>query len=130
MSKSIRTMMCVAVSLLLLSAMTMSQTAAKNSEKDKAQPQQHSRLSKAAFWRHHSNDSKNAKNAQVKPASANQTKAKAAQVKPVAAKQVATNKPSKPAQPAASKPAGKKAPVAKKAKLQPAQESNTAPLKH
>lgn len=130
MSKSIRTMMYVAVSLLLFSVMTMAQTAAKNSDKDKTQPQQHSRLSKAAFWRHHSNASKGASNAKVTPASANQTKAKTAQVKPVAAKQVATNKPSKPAQPAASKPATKKAPATSKVKSQPAQESNTAPLKH
>ncbi len=136
MSKSIKTMMCVAGSLLLVSALAMAQTAAKNSDKDKTkQPvpppqQQHSRLSKAAFWRRNSNASKNGKNAQVKPASSNQSKPKTAQVKPVAAKQVAANKNPKPAQPAsAGKPATKKAPVASKTKSQPIQDSNAAPLK-
>jgi hypothetical protein len=137
MSKSTKTMMCVAGSLLLLSALTMAQTAAKNSGQDKTkqQPQQHSRLSKAAFWRHHPNSTKNATNAKVTPASSKQSKAKSAEVKPVSAKQgatnkVATTKDQKPAQHASTtKPATKKAPVAKKVKSQPIKDSEAAPLK-
>ena len=129
MAKSVRNTMCVAGSLLLLSAMTMSQTAAKNSGKDQTKQPEHSRLSKAAFWRHHSNNSKNATKAKVTPASSNPSKAKTAQVKPVSAK-AATNKSPKPAQPAsAAKPATKKAPVASKTKSQPIKDSEAAPLK-
>lgn len=138
MNKSIKTMKCIAGSLLLLSAMAMSQTAAKSSDKDKTKPQpqqQHSRLSKAAFWRHHSNTSKNATNPKVTPASASQSKAKTAQIKPVSTKQgsttpVATNKDQKPVQHASTaKPATKKAPVANKTKPQPIKDSEAAPLK-
>src|SRR5579864_904930 len=120
MSKTIRTTVSIVVSLLLLSAMTMAQAAAKNSEKskDKDKNQQHSRLSKVAFWRHHSDADKNAKKAQAAPTSPKQANAKTAQVKPVAAKQVVAKKDQKPEQHSSkvTKPSTKKAPVANKMK--------------
>ena len=132
-----RTMMCVAVSLLLLSAMTMSQTAAKNSEKDKSKQQQQSRLSKAAFWRHHPQADKNAKKAQATPASSKQAKPKTAQVKQVAAKQVGgkqavSKKDQKPEQHASkvTKPNTKKAPAVTKTKQPKEQNSKAGLLKH
>jgi len=109
MSKTIRTTVSVVVSLLLLCAMTMAQAAAKNSENDKSK-QQHSRLSKVAFWRHHPDADKNAKKAQATQASSKQAKTKTAQVKPVAAKQVADKKDPKQDQHASTvaKPSTKK----------------------
>ena len=132
MSKVIRTMMCVAVSLLLLSAMTMSQTAAKNSEKDKNKQQQHSRLSKAAFWRHHPDANKNAKKAQATPAPSKQAKPKTAQVKPVAAKQIVGKKDQKPEQHASkvTKASSKKAPAVTKTKQPKEQDPKAGLLKH
>jgi len=139
MSRTTRTMLSLAASLMLLSAMTMAQAAAKNSAKDTGKDkQQHSRLSKAAFWRHHKDSSKNAKPAKATPAASKQ--AKTAQVKPVSAKQVSgkpvtEKKDQKPQQHAsntskpATKNATKTAPVAKKMKTQPAEGPDKAPLK-
>jgi outer membrane biosynthesis protein TonB len=139
MSKTIRTTVSIVVSLLLLSAMTMAQAAAKNSEKgqDKDKTQQHSRLSKVAFWRHHSDADKNAKKAQAAPASPKQANAKTAQLKPVAAKQVASTqvvakKDQKPEQHSSkvTKPSTKKAPVANKIKQPQEKDSKAGLLKH
>lgn len=132
-----RTTVSVVVGLLLLSAMTMAQAAAKNSEKDTNQSkQQHSRLSKVAFWRHHPASDKNAKKALATPASSKQAKAKTAQVKPVAAKEVAAKKDPKPQQHArkVTKTASKKAPAANKPKQaqpqDPKQDPKAGLLKH
>lgn len=131
MSKTIRTTVSVVVSLLLLCAMTMAQAAAKNSENDKNK-QQHSRLSKVAFWRHHPDADKNAKKAQATPASSKQAKAKTAQVKPVAAKQVADKKDPKQDQHSstAAKPSTKKAPAANKTKQPQGPDPKAGLLKH
>jgi ribonuclease D len=139
MSRTTRMMLSLAASLVLLSTMTMAQAAAKSSPNDTSKDkQQHSRLSKAAFWRHHKDASKNAKPAKVMQASSKQVKT--AQVKPASAKQVSgkpvtEKKDQKPQQHAsnASKPATrtstKTAPVAKKMKTQPEQGPDKAPLK-
>jgi hypothetical protein len=140
MSRTTKTMLTLGISVLLLSAMTMAQAAAKNSAKDPGKDtQQHSRLSKVAFWRHHNDASKNAKPAKT-TASSKQAKPTTAQVKPVSAKQVSgkpvtANKDQKSQSHAgaASKPATKSAtktaPVAKKAKTEPAQGPDKPPLK-
>lgn len=139
MSRTTRRILILAASLMLLSAVTMAQAAAKNSAKDtEKDKQQHSRLSKAAFWRHHKDSGKSAKPAKAMQASSKQ--AKTAQVKPVSAKQVSAKpvtekKDQKPQQNAGntSKPAtkntSKTAPVAKKMKTQPEQGPDKAPLK-
>jgi hypothetical protein len=127
-------MLSLAASLMLLSAMTMAQAAAKNSAQDTGKDkQQHSRLSKAAFWRHDNDGGKNAKPAKATQASSKQ--AKTAQVKPVSAKQAVVKNDQKPQQHAsntskpATKNATKTAPVAKKMKSQPAQGPDKPPLK-
>ena len=138
MSKTVRTMVSVAVGLLLLSSMTMAQAAAKNSAKDKDKnQQQHSRLSKVAFWRHHSDADKNAKKAKTAPATPEQANAKKAHVKPVAAKQVvgkqvARKKDQKPEQhySKVTKPSTKKAPVANKMMQPQEHDSKAGLLKH
>ena len=135
MSRTIGIMVSVVVSLLLLSTMTIAQAAAKNSENDKSK-QQHSRLSKVAFWRHHQDADKNSKKAKTTQASPKQATTKTAQVKPVAAKQVAEKKDPKPEQHASkvTKPATKKAPAAKKTEpakaTDPKQDSKAGLLKH
>jgi D-alanyl-D-alanine carboxypeptidase len=135
MSKAIRTTVTLAVSLLVFSAMMMARASADNSAKDKNQ--QHSRLSKVAFWRHHSDADKNAKKAQAAPASPKLVNAKTAQVKPVAAKQVVgkqvvSRKDQKPKQHSSkvTKPSTKKAPVANKMKQPQEQDSKAGLLKH
>src|SRR5437867_1687551 len=67
MSKAIRTILSLVVSLVLFSALTMAQTGGNNANKDKNK-EHHSRLAKVAFWRHHKDADKNAKHAQGTPA--------------------------------------------------------------
>jgi hypothetical protein len=139
MSKSIRSILSLVVSLVLFSTLTMAQTGGnannnkdKNSNsKDKNSQAQHSRLAKAAFWRHHKDSGKNEKQAQAQQAS-KPAPAKTAQLKPVSAKVSAGKKDQKPESHASnvSKPSAKKAPAAIKTKPQPkAQDPKTASLK-
>ena len=117
MTKAIRTTLSLVVALVLFSALTMAQ-AAGNASKNKDTKEHHSRLSKAAFWRH-KDGGKNAK--QTKPAQeSKQSHAKTAQLKPASAK-VSAKKDQKQVQPASkvSKPTAKKAPAASKTKPQP-----------
>ena len=107
MSKAIRTILSLVVSLMLLSALTMAQTGGNNADKT-------------------------AKPAQAAPAPSKPVQAKTAQVKPVSAKQVAGKNSPKAEQHAShmSKPSVKKAPAAGKAKAkQKAQEPKPASLK-
>lgn len=127
MNKAIRTIVSLVVSLLLFSAMTMAQAGGNNAEKDKNNKEQHSRLAKVAFWRHHPDADKNAKTTQ---APSKQAQAKTAQVKPASAKQVAGKKDQKQEQHASNvnKPS-KKTPAANKTKPQQAQDPKTASAK-
>jgi hypothetical protein len=130
MSKAIRTILSLVVSLVLFSAMTMAQAGVNNAEKDKNK-EHHSSLAKVAFWRHHKDADKNAKRAQTTQAPSKQAQAKTAQVKPASAKQTAGTKDQKQEQHAnnLSKPSTKKAPAANKTKPRPAQDPKTASLK-
>jgi hypothetical protein len=131
MSKAIRTVLSLAVGLLLFSAMTTAQDGGKNTEKDKNKPQ-HSRLGKVAFWRHHQDADKNTKSTKATQAPSKQAhaQAKTAQAKPVPAKQIAGNKDQKQEQHASnvSKPSTKKAPAANKTKPPQAQDDPKAAL--
>jgi hypothetical protein len=131
MSKAIRTILSLVVGLSLLGATAMAQTAVKNTEKDKNK-QQHSRLGKVAFWRHHQDADKNAKPAKATkgPSKQAHAQAKTAQAKPVPAKQIAGNKDQKQEQHASnvSKPSTKKAPTAA-SKTKPQDDPKTALLK-
>ncbi len=130
MSKAIRTILSVVVSLVLLSALTMAQAGA-NADKDKNEKEHHSRLAKAAFWRHHKESVKNTKPSQA-PQASKQTPAKTAQLKPASAKLPAGKNVQKPAQHASntSKPSAKKAPAANKTKPQhKTEDRQTASLK-
>jgi len=132
MSKAIRTVLSVVVSLVVFSALTMAQASGNNADKDKDKNKEHrSRFAKVAFWRHHKDAGKNAKQAQVTQAPSKHAQLQPAQVKPVSAKQVGKNSP-KPELHAnnMSKPSVKKAPAAKKTKaLQKAKDPKTASVK-
>lgn len=144
MSKAIRTALSLVVSLVLLSTLNTAQTAPSTDKKeDKAH---HSRLTKAAFWRHHPDagtKTKPATAASTKPQSqkpqSQKPQAKPAQLKPVSAKTTASKNDQKPQKPSnssdISKSTPKKAPVAgklpaaNKTKPQPkAQTHETASL--
>ena len=128
MSKAIRTILSLVVSLVLFSALTMAQAGGNNAAKDKNN-EHHSRLGKVAFWRHHKDADKNAKPAQVP---SKQAEAKTSQVKPVSAKQVAGKNSPKAEQHASntSKPSVKKAHAANKTKPRhKAQDPKTASVK-
>src|ERR1700674_4228561 len=117
MSKAIRTILSLVVSLVLFSALTMAQTGGKKADKNKVKDKEHhSRLAKVAFWRHNKDADKNAKPAQASPAPPKAARAKTAQVKPASAKQVAGKNSPKAEQHAShvSKPSVKKAPAASK----------------
>jgi len=112
MSRTIRTIVSLVVSLVLFSAMTMAQAGVNNTEKDNNK-EHHSRLAKVAFWRNHKNADKNAKQAPATQAQAKQAQAKQAQAKTAPGKKDqkqelhASN---------VSKPSTKKAPAANKTK--------------
>ena len=119
MSKATRTILSVVVGLMLFSALTMAQTGAKNSDKDKNK-EHHSRFAKVAFWRHHKDADKNAKPAHATQAPSTQPQAKTAQLKPASAKPAAgKNSQSQQHASQMSKPSGKKLSGANKAKAQP-----------
>jgi hypothetical protein len=129
MSKAIRTILSLVVSLVLFSTLTMAQAGGNDADKDKNK-EHHSRLAKVAFWRHHKDADKNAKQAQATQAPAKLAQAKTAQVKP--AKQAAGKKDQKQDQHASnmSKPSAKNAPAANKTKpRQKAQDPKTVSLK-
>jgi hypothetical protein len=131
MSKAIRTTLSLVVSLVLFSALTMAQAGGNNADKDKNKGH-HSRLTKVAFWRHHQDTNKNAKQAQATQAPSKQAQAKTAEIKPVSTKQAAGKKDQKQEQHASnmSKPSAKRAPAANKTKPgQKGQDPKTALLK-
>ena len=129
MSKTIRTIVSLVVSVVLFSAMTMAQAGVNNTEKDNNK-EHHSRLAKVAFWRNHKDADKNAKQAPATQEPSKQAQAKTAQVKPASAKQVAGKKDQKQEQHASnvSKPSTKKAPAANKTKPPQAQDDPKAAL--
>jgi hypothetical protein len=131
MSKGIRTALSLVVSLVLFSALTMAQAGGNNADKSKNK-EHHSRFAKVAFWRHHKDADKKAKQAQAAQAPSKQAQAKTAQIKPASTKQAVGKKDQKQAQHASnmSKPSAKKAPAANKTKpRQKAQDPKTVSLK-
>jgi hypothetical protein len=131
MSKGMRSVLTLVVSLLLFSMLTMAEAGGNNANRDKNKKHP-SAFAKLAFWRHHKDTSKNAKTAHATHAPSKQAQTKTAQVKPASAKQAAAKKDQKQEQHAgnASKTAAKKAPATNKTKpRQKAQDPNTASLK-
>jgi len=131
MSKAIRTALSLVVSLVLFSALTMAQAGGNNADKGKNK-EHHSRFAKVAFWRHHKDADKNAKQAQATQAPSKRAQAKTAQIKPASTKQAAGKKDQKQEQHAGnmSKPSAKKLPAANKTKPRPkAKDPKTASLK-
>ena len=131
MSKAIRTALSLVVSLVLFSALTMAQAGGNSVDKGKNK-EHHSRFAKIAFWRHHKDANKNAKQAQATQTPSKQVQAKTAQIKPESTKQAAGKKDHKQEQHASntSKPSAKKAPAASKTKpRQKAQDPKTVSLK-
>jgi hypothetical protein len=134
MSKAIRTALSLVVSLVLFSALTMAQAGGNNADKGKTNKEHHSRFAKVAFWRHHKDSDKKAKQAQAtqSPSKQAQAKTKTAQIKPASTKQAVAKKDQKQEQHAGnmSKPSAKKAPAATKTKpRQKAQDPKTVSLK-
>src|SRR5256885_16618820 len=80
MSKAIRTALSLVVSLVLFSALTMAQAGGNNADKGKNK-EHHSRFAKVAFWRHHKDADKNAKQAQAAQAPSKQAQAKTSPIK-------------------------------------------------
>src|SRR5713101_3216677 len=101
MSKAIRSILSLFVSLVLFSTLTAAQTGGNASKdkksKDKNSQEHHSRFAKAAFWHHHKDAGKNTKQGQA-PQASKQAPAKTAQLKPVSAKLSAGKKDQKPEQ--------------------------------
>ncbi len=112
MSKQFRNVASVLVSVVLLGMLTQ---ASANTDKNTKNDEHHSRLSKAAFWKHHKHQDKAAKPSPAAPQKAHTQKArpKAAELKPASAKKTTGTKSeakahvSKAHATKASKPAGK-----------------------
>jgi hypothetical protein len=131
MSKSIRTPLSLVLSLVLFSALTIAQAGGNNADKGRTNKEHHSRFAKVAFWRHHKDSAKNAKQAPTEQSPSKQAQAKTSQIKPALTKQAAGKKDHKQEQHARnlSQPSAKKAPAANKAKpRQKAQDPKTVSL--
>jgi hypothetical protein len=127
MSKAIRTILTVIVTLALCSVLTMAQATGNDKKTTTkttktANQDHHSRLSKAAFW-HHKDGDQNGKSAKAKktpskkaPAKTSQKSAKTAQLKP--AKMTTGKKDQKHAS-KTTKPSSKKATAKATAKTKP-----------
>ena len=117
MSKATRSILSVVVSLMLFCALTMAQTAKNSTDKDK---EHHSRFAKVAFWRHHKDADKQAKQGHAMQSPSTQPQAKTAQLKPASAKPAA-GKNSQNQQHASqmSKPSANKASGTNKTKAHP-----------
>jgi hypothetical protein len=87
MSKAVRTILTLVVSLAVFSALTVAQ-GGNNADKDK-NTGHHSRFTKVAFWRHQKNTDKNTKQAQATQAPSKPAQARTAGIKPVSTKQAA-----------------------------------------
>jgi hypothetical protein len=123
MRNAIRTTLSLVVRLVLFSALTMAHAGGTNSDKDKS-TKHHSRLAKLAFWRHHKDADKNAKQAQIKQApSKRASQAKTVQIKAASAKQAASQRDQKQGA-SKSKPSAQKAPAANKKKPDPTTASS------
>jgi Ni/Co efflux regulator RcnB len=93
MSKAVRTILSLVVSLVLFSAVALAQAGGHNAHKDKNKNKEHhSRLAKVAFWRHHKHSDQSAKQAQAKQAQSKTGPGKGNAIKPSPAKQAASNK--------------------------------------
>lgn len=121
MNQTFRTAQMLAVSALLLGAVAIAQPETNNASNPKS-TEHHGRFSRVAFWRHHNDVNKNAKQDQsrtapVKPAAAKESPASKTQVKAVSAKppasKIAQNqKTTKPAATYSAKKTTAKAPSA------------------
>ena len=131
MGKVVRTTLSLVVSLVLFSVVALAQAGGNNADKDKNKDKEHhSRVAKLAFWRHHKNADKKAKQAQAKPAHSKQAQANALLIKPSPAKRAAGKKDQEQHASKMSKVPAKKASAATKTKPQEkAQDRTTASLK-
>src|SRR5579864_3252776 len=91
MNQAFRTTQRLVASALLLTAVAIAQAGANNTDNAES-TEHHSKFSNVAFWRHHNDANKNAKQDAAKPATSEQAQPKAAQVKPAAAKQSQASK--------------------------------------
>jgi hypothetical protein len=146
MNRVLKTTLGLVVSLFLFSALTMAETAPGTANKTvnkKEDTAHHSRLAKAAFWRHHDDAGTKAKPAAAASTNAKSQKpqAKPAQLKPVSAKVASGKNDQKPQKnsnsnsneisksPAKKAPVASKSPAANKTKSQPkTQTHQTASL--
>ncbi len=108
MRKQFRNVASVLVSIVLLGLLAQ---ASASTDKNAKNEEHHSRMSKAAFWKHHKHQDKTAK---PSPATAHKTEKqkiqpKTAEVKPVSTKKTTPTKNEKKVDAKASKPAGKPA---------------------
>src|SRR5437879_13568908 len=88
MSKALRTALSLVVSLVLLSTLTIAQTAGKKANQNRKE--HHSVFAKMAFWRHRKDADKKAKS----HSSSKHAHPKSAQVKPAPGKQVVRDRKS------------------------------------
>ncbi len=115
MRKQFRNLAIVLGSIVLLGI--LAQASASTDKDSKKNDEHHSRLSKAAFWKHHKHQDKAAKPSPATPQKAHTQKAQAqkaqpktAELKPASAKKtIATKKQNQAHAKKASKPAGKSA---------------------
>ena len=91
MNQAFRTTQRLVASALILTAVAIAQAGPNNTDNTKS-TEHHSKFSKVAFWRHHNDANKNAKQDAAKPATSEQAQPKAAQAKPAAAKQSQASK--------------------------------------
>ena len=131
MRREFRNVASVLVCVILLGTLTLAQAGTSN-DKNPKNEEHHSRMSKAAFWKHHKHQDKTAKPSPATPkkAQAQKTQSKTAQVKPVSAKKsIGTKKQNQTHASKSSKPSGKSAVVVKTKTSQKPSSGQTSSFK-
>ena len=129
MNTNFRSVASVLVSIVVLGMLTVAQASA-STDKNTKNDEHHSRLSKAAFWKHHKHHDKTAKPSPSMPQEAHTQKVqpKTAQLKPVSAKRSTATKEQNQAHASkASKPStGKSVAVTKTTSKKPTNEQTSS----
>jgi hypothetical protein len=125
MSKAVRTILSLVVSMVLFNAVAMAHAGGDHIDKHKKENKEHhSRISKLAFWHHHKNNDKSVKTVRANHSQQKQAQVKA-QAKPAPPTMAASKKDPKHEQHAKSKAPAKKTSAGTKTKPQEKAQGHT-----
>lgn len=127
MSKAVRTILSLVVSMVLFNAVAMAHAGGDHIDKHKKENKEHhhSPFSKLAFWHHHKHNDKSVKTVRANHPQQKQAQVKAAQTKPAPPAMAASKKDQKHEQHAKSQAPVKKTSAGTKTKPQEKAQGHT-----